>query len=126
MLVHRRDALQVFEARVEVVDVVVERGVVDEDVDGPERLHRFVHAVLGGVGVGDVGLDEDRVALALERFHRTGRTVLHDLGHDDLRAFGQEPFRVREADALPGAGDDRDLVLQTSHDRVSPTSSGGR
>ena len=41
-----------------------------------------------------------------------------DLGHDHLRALGEEPLGVREADALPGAGDDRDLVLETSHARV--------
>ena len=70
-------------------------------------------------------LHEDRVALAVERLHRAGGALLDDLGDDDLRALGEEPLRVREPDALPGAGDDRDLVLQTSHGR-SPTSSGGR
>ena len=115
MLVHRGDALEVLEARVEVVDVVVERGVVHEDVDRAERLHRFVDAVLRGVGIGDVGLDEDRVALAFERLHRVGRALLHHFGHHDLGALGEEPLGVREADALPGAGDDRDLVLEASH-----------
>ena len=44
--------------------------------------------------------------------------LLVDLGDDDLGALGEEPLRVREADALPRTGDDRDLVLQTSHDVV--------
>ena len=59
------------------------------------------------------------VALAFELLHRARGAFLDDLGHHDLGAFGQEPLGVREADALPRAGDDRDLVLETSHAAVS-------
>ena len=118
-LVHPEHLLQVVEARIEVVDVVVQRGVVDEDVDGAERLDRPVDARLRGRLVGDVGLHEQRVALARERLHGRGGALLVDLGDHDLGALVEEPLRVREADALSRTGDDRDLVLQTSHARVS-------
>ena len=89
--------------------------MLSEDVDGAERLDGRVDARLRGRLVGDVGLHEQHVALALERLHARRRALLVDLGDDDLGALVEEPLRVREADALARAGDDRDLVLQTSH-----------
>ena len=118
VLIHAGDALEVFEARVEVVDVVVERGIVHEDVDRAERLHRFIDTLLRGIGIGDVGLHEDRLTFAFERLHGTLGAFFHHLGHDDLGPFGEKPLGVGETNPLAGTGDDRDFVLETAHKNV--------
>jgi hypothetical protein len=109
--VHAEHPLEVLVVVALVVDVVIERGVVDEDVDPAELLLRLAGTRRRRLLVGDVGLDEDGVAELLELLHGRGGAVLVDLGHDDLRALLEEPLGVRQPDALAGAGDDRDPVV---------------
>ena len=117
-LVHREHLLEVLVAGVEVVDVVVEGGVVHEDVDRAERVLCLAGAVVGRVGNGDVGGHEDDVALALQVGQRRLAALLVVVGDDDLGALAEEAFGVGLADALARAGDDGDAVLQTAaHDR---------
>jgi hypothetical protein len=118
--VHAEDLLQVLVVVALVVDVVTERGVVDEDVDPAELLLGLRRAGQRRRLVGDVGLHERGVAELLELLHRRGGAVLVDLGHDDLRALVEEAFGVREADALARAGDDRDPVVEPTHVRNPP------
>src|SRR5205823_9638419 len=49
--------------------------------------------------------------LAFEDLHRTCGAFLVHLGDDDLRPLVEEALRIRETDALPRAGDDRDLEI---------------
>ena len=92
----------------------------------PNRCHRRVGARLRGVGIGDVGADELGLALAGERGHRRRAAFLGELGHHDLGSLGQEPLGVAEPDALPGAGDDRDLAVEPTRraHRIRPSGGG--
>src|SRR5205085_2937771 len=115
VLVHVHHLEEVLVARVGVVDVVVERGVVHEDVERPEVRDRRLRARLGRLWIRDAGGDADRVTLPVGLLHGPLGTFLAGLGHDDLRALAEKPLRVGEADPLARARDDRDLVLQTTH-----------
>ena len=118
MQVHGEHSLEVVVAVVGVVDVVVEGGVVDQDVDRAERLLGLPGAVLRGVGHGDVGGHEDDVACALQVGERRLAALLVVVGDDDLGALAEEALGIGLADALTRAGDDRDTILQTAtHDR---------
>ena len=77
-------------------------GVVDQAVDPSEPVERLLHHALGGLGVGDVTLHREEVGLVGGADRARG-------GHDRV-AGPTEPGREACADALRGAGDDRDLL----------------
>ena len=106
------DLLQVLVARVGVVDVVVERGVVDEDVDGAEPVDGRGDARVGRRGLAEMSVCTKATSpRPSSSFIAELGAVLVDLGDDDLGALGEEALGVAEPDALAGAGDDRDLAL---------------
>jgi hypothetical protein len=91
--------------------------IVDEHVDGAEAGHGLLDALGGRRLIGDVGADEEDVVVA-ELLHGCRAPVGVELGHDHLGALGPEPFGVGQADALPGAGHDGHLAVE-SHRRSS-------
>ncbi len=96
-----------------IVDVVVERGVVHEDVDRAERGRASPRRSPASTARRRCRSARTSTSpLPVELLHRGGGPVLVDLGDHDLGPFGEEPLGVREADALARAGDDRDLVLR--------------
>jgi hypothetical protein len=115
--------------RVEQVGVVVERlvaqdaGVVDDDVDRAERLDRGGDDGLAALGGGDaVAVGDGLAAEGLDLAdHVVGRTLAAavarhratEVVHDDARAAAGELERVRPAQAAAGAGDDRDLAVES-------------
>ncbi len=115
MLVHAHDLEEIVVVDVRVVDVVVDRGVVDEHVDAAEGVGGRLGAGFSRVGVGDVGLDEQRLTVPVECGH-AGRGALGvHLGDHDLRTLVEEASGVREPDALSRPRDDRDLVVEPTH-----------
>ena len=110
--VHVEHPLEVLEALVGHVPVAVERGVVHEDVDAPEAVDGGARARGGGVGVGDVAVDELHRAELRELEHGRGGARVVDVGDHDGRALPQEALGVGPADAAAPAGDDGDTVLE--------------
>ena len=49
-----------------------------------------------------------------------------EVGDDDARALAREPVGDRAADALRGAGDDRDLAVERAHQRSGENDVGTR
>ena len=80
-------------------------GVVDQDVQAAEPLHRQLDAALRRLLVDGVGGHADRVAGDLSR--GCVRRLLLAGGQYHIGAGCGEPLRDREADAARGAGDDR-------------------
>jgi hypothetical protein len=102
-----------------VVEVEVDRRVVDQDVDPPNSLRdasasAFALASLDTSTALRHGARADRGAFLRGRFGRFDPKV----GDDDVRAFAREPECVRLADALRGTRDDRHLVAE-SHGRAA-------
>jgi hypothetical protein len=91
-------------------------GVVDEDVDGAESLDAAVERVLHLVARRDVAADGERGVAKLLRRRDGARLV--DVGDDDRRALGDVAPRDGPADALPCAGHQRNLPLESSQDRL--------
>ena len=53
-------------------------------------------------------------------FRRDGFALrIRDIAEHDLGTFGREGFRLRRPLPFGAAADERDLILQTSHDRIS-------
>ena len=95
--------------------VLLEGGVVDQDVELAERLERLVHRLLAEAhGLHVAGDQQALAALASRRIRFVLRRVLV-LGqvHDrDVRAFAREQHRHRAADAGIAAGDDRGHAVE--------------
>ena len=86
-------------------------GVVDQAVDPPEPVERLLDHALGGLGFGDVTLDGEEVGL-VGRARSSARCRRRRTRHDGTRL-------PAGADALRGAGDDRDLLRRArSSDEV--------
>ena len=99
----------------------VQAGVVDEDVDRPAALDDLVGQALDVVLVGDVDGEPDAV-----RERRGGLVGSVQVGDDDARACGGQSFGDRAADALRRAGDDGDLAVEGSHQRIGEKEVGMR
>ena len=109
---------------------VPDRGVADdarvvhEDVELAELVDGLLHHRARRVEVGHVGEVRDRHAAALgdqlDGVFRRAPAALAALApaevvDDDLRALLRELHGVAAADAVPGAGDDRDLAFEYPH-----------
>ena len=101
---------QLFEA----VDVLLERGVVDEDVELAELLHRLLHRVLAEFRIGDIARQQNAAAAFLldGPLGLLGVLVLVEIGDRDVGALARKEHGHRAADAGVAAGDQRDLVEQ--------------
>ena len=111
--VHREDTVEVLERVHPDVEVVVDGGIVDENVDLPEALgdprRECVRArLVGHVDVRRHGLGTERLTLGGHR----PRLIVADIPDDDPRSLTREPQRVRTADPLRRTGDDRYSVPQ--------------
>ena len=100
-----------------------ESGVVDQEVDGPERGARFGDQPLDVVVAREVGADRHRpAAFGLDRGHGVvdgarQAGVEHRLGaggHRDRGSLPREGARDRLTDAATRAGDDRDPALEAA------------
>ncbi len=96
----------------ELVDVLLERGVVDQDVEPAERLHGLRDRGLAEFRIGDVARQQDAAApFVLDRaLGFVGVLVLVEIGDRDVGAFAGEQHRDRAADAGIAAGDERHHV----------------
>ncbi len=66
--------------------------------------------------LGDVNLDEHGLAPdALDRGDGVGATCLAPVGDHDPGSFAGEEHGGHLAHAVPGAGDQRDLALESGH-----------
>jgi hypothetical protein len=89
-------------------------GVVHQDVDGPESLHRSLNHCLHAFRATDVG--DDPVGDA-SRARDVGHHPLH-VGlssgvHTDERSFSRKELGHGLPDSPPGAGDDDHLARQS-------------
>ena len=96
----------------EAVDVLLEGGVVDEDVELAEFLDGLLDRVLAEFGVGDIAGEENAAAAFLldSLLGLLGVLVLVEIGERDVGALAREEHRDRAADAGIAAGDQRHLV----------------
>ena len=91
-------------------------GVVDEDVDTPERGDGVIDEASGLVLVGEVGGDEEDVVLMLDgaaveqALAGAAEFVVVAGGEHELGSRLAETLREREAEAPRAAGDDDDLA----------------
>ena len=89
-------------------------GVVHQDVEPAELLHRLLDAALAERLVADIARDLDGVAAfvfdQLDRF--VGVLVLFKIDDRDVRALARHGDRGGAADAAVAAGDQRDLALK--------------
>ncbi|HZQ93341.1 MAG TPA: hypothetical protein VFA60_16240 [Terriglobales bacterium] len=95
--------------------VLLERGVVYQDVELPEFLHCRLDRIAAEFGVAHVAGDQQRApSLALHCFARFFRVflLLRQMNHHHVGAFARIEHRHGTADAGVPAGDDRHLVLQ--------------
>ena len=107
-------AVELFEGHLLQAGVLRDAGVVDQHVDAPEPLQHAAGRGVHHVAVRDVhhvafGLRARFAALA----HRFVDQGLAQVPDGDARAFTREFERCGQADALGGAGDDADLVLES-------------
>lgn len=109
---HFEHAREVLVPLVAHVPVAVQRGVVHQDVDPPERVDRLPCTRIGGRGIRDV---------AVHVPHRTERRQLRrgrdpacvvDVGEHHGGSLAQEALRVGAPDAPAPARDDGDAVLE--------------
>ena len=102
--------------------------VVDEHVEAAERVDGLLHHALGArpgrdavvVRLGAAARRDDLVDDLL-RGRRVGAVAAGaaaEVVDDDRGALGREQQRVTAADAAPGAGDDRDLAVEQTHEML--------
>jgi len=88
-------------------------GVVAEDVESAEEADGFGDEVFAVLGAGDVALEADGLGLGfLEELDGGVGGGVADVGDGDLGAFAGEGDRSGLPDALSGAGDEDDFVLE--------------
>jgi len=123
--VHLDDGIPLVLLHVHEHAVTEDPGVVDEDVESPERLDRGVDEPLRTgelrhvLAVGH-GLAAERLDLGDDAVRRVGvgafsRQRGPEIVDDDLRSGAGEGQRVLAADPAPRPGDDRDLPFQVRH-----------
>ena len=106
--------------------VAEDPGVVDEDVELAEPLDRVLDEPTGALEVGDVLAVGDRLARRAPRSRRRRRgqgiASAPSPSSDAPRSLTtmlapslRERERVLAADPAPGAGDDRDLAVEETH-----------
>ena len=98
--------------QVDLARVLLERGVVDQDVEPAQRLDGVLDRRRRERRVGDVALDQHGpAALAFDRvLGLLGVLVGVEVGDGDVGAFAGEEHRHGTADAGVGAGDQRGLA----------------
>jgi hypothetical protein len=91
-------------------------GVVDDDVEAAEAVHRGLREPLGEARRGDVAGNRHRSpAGRLDRGHRLlGRLLVEVVDHDG-GSVRRELDRDLSPDAASGTGDDGDLAVQLAH-----------
>ncbi|HEY0916050.1 MAG TPA: hypothetical protein VGE22_14345 [Solimonas sp.] len=82
--------------------------VVDQDVETAEALDRRAHHALAVAGLFQVGSQAQHAFMLGQLEHQLGAVHRHH-----LRALLQQPLGDAAADALGGAGDHGDFVLET-------------
>ena len=94
-------------------------GVVADDVERAELVHRPRGQRIDVDSLGHVGADGEHPGAALadlaDLLGRHRERVILDVGHHDVHPFCGERVGQRSADAAGGAGDDRDLALEVLH-----------
>ena len=91
-------------------------GVVHQDVDPAELLHRQRDQVGAGLGVGDVGGHRQRAAAgALHEGGGVGEAVDPPGAEREVRASLGQALRERDPQAAGGAGDDGDPAVEAEH-----------
>ena len=95
-------------------DRAADAGVAEEDVQAPIAIHPGSDGRFDRVLVRDIGDRGKRVLLA-EFAGGILELRFVDADEVDLRAFGDEQARGGEPDPALSAGDQGDLVLQSSH-----------
>ena len=122
--VHPHDRVPVFDLHVPDRGVTHDAGVVHEDVELAELVDRLLHHLAGQVVVGHVGevgyCHAPALGNQLDGVFGCAPAPLAALAtaevvDDDLGALLRELHGVAAADAVPGAGDDRDLAFEYSH-----------
>jgi hypothetical protein len=89
-------------------------GIVDHDVDAPERLRALLDEILGIGVLGEIGRDRDDLAVGFPG-DLGGRRLEHVLApraHRDVDAFLGERARNALADPLAAAGHQRRLAIE--------------
>ncbi len=103
----------------ERADRAAEAGIVVHDVEAAEFLDRAIDGALDVLLAGDIGELENRVAAVLLAIaHRGLAAFLVEVGDDDGRALAREPDGRRASDAARRAGDDRNFLIEFSHDEI--------
>ena len=106
--------------KVDEVADVDDAGIVDQDVEAAEGFDGFGHH---GVRTGPCevrqvrGVPRDPVAQAIGLLAHTVSLHVHE---QDLGAFRVKPLSTGQADALGGAGHDRDLVRMFQSNLLRP------
>ena len=95
--------------------------VVEQDVDTPEACHCRFHEGIEIGGNGDIAWHiTGAIRMCFEKARERRRTLGIEITRDHLGAFAQKQIDRNLALPTGCAGDDADLVLQTSHDELSP------
>src|SRR5262249_50841909 len=100
---------------------LVNAGVVDEDVDPPERLLRLGEESADVPLLRQVGADGHGLAAVARDLgnHTVGPLLARRVVHDDGRSLRGQMFRDVGPDPLGRPGDHRDLAFQfAGHDRL--------
>lgn len=93
--------------------LAADAGVVDQDVDLPERLFGLGDAAVERRDVADVVDDDMRLApVGADPLRGFLRVLCIDVVDDDIRAALRHDFRVAPPDPPAGAGDQCSLPLQ--------------
>ena len=88
-------------------------GIVDEDVNSTQGSHHVVHHALHRADVCDVnGVGQCLSARHLNLGTRLGSGIGVVFGHHNGRALARQPQCHTFANALPGAGDDRNFTAK--------------
>ena len=92
-------------------------GVVDQDVDAAELLHKSVHEALDRLLLGDVsGKGFERIALGLSGLGRFFQVIGVNIDHPHLCPLGEHQHRRGEPDASSSTGDQCDFVFESHLD----------
>ena len=96
-------------------------GVVEREIEPPERLHGIGNHLLDLIGDGNIGPDHDCLA-ALSPDHFNGFIAARRgaIDHHHFGAFASERQRGRPANAGSGAGDQGHLAFELSGHTSAP------